>query len=171
MNKSSAIVICDTGPVLHLDELDCLELLRDFQQVILPEAVELEIRRHRPGILTQHVVELDVVPVLRTLDDELLTLCRIFALHAGEVEALFLMKNYPEAIFLTDDSAARLVGLRMNYKVHGTIGILIRSIRRKILSPREVITQLRQIPVRSTLHIKASLLEDIVKQLEREFKI
>ena len=171
MNNPATIVICDTGPILHLDELDCLELLKDFQEVIVPAAVEVEIRRHRPDILKQHNVPLNVVPVLQALDDELLTLCRMFALHAGEIEALFLMKNYPGAIFLTDDSAARLVGQRMQYKVHGTIGILLRAIRRKMLTPRDVVELIRQIPARSTLHVKASLLNDIIEQLEREFAL
>ncbi len=46
------------------------------------------------------------------------------------------MKQYPEVIFLTDDSAARLVGKQLGYKVHGTLGVLIRTIRRELMSPQ-----------------------------------
>jgi predicted nucleic acid-binding protein len=171
MSKKGTVVICDAGPVLHLDELGCFKLLRDFQRIIFSETVVQEIKRHRSTVLKQRIVSFDVISEPLPPDYELLTLCRMFALHAGEIEALSLMKSFPEAIFLTDDSAARLVGKRLGYKVHGTIGILIRSIRRKMLKPQEVVTILRQIPQKSTLHIKPSFLEELVQQLEEEFDL
>ena len=33
-NKSELTVVCDAGPIIHLDELDCLDLLSDFRQVL-----------------------------------------------------------------------------------------------------------------------------------------
>ena len=29
-------VVCDAGPVIHLDELDCLDLLVGFPRVLIP---------------------------------------------------------------------------------------------------------------------------------------
>jgi len=37
------------------------------------------------------------------------------------------MQKYPHAIFFTDDAAARLAGEKLGYKVHGTIGVLLRQ--------------------------------------------
>ena len=34
-----AKVVCDAGPLIHLDELDCLDLLGDYPEVLGPEAV------------------------------------------------------------------------------------------------------------------------------------
>ena len=48
MGKTEPIVIADAGPVIHLDELGCLNLLADFGSVIIPEAVYQEVERHRP---------------------------------------------------------------------------------------------------------------------------
>jgi hypothetical protein len=56
-------------------------------------------------------------------------------------------------IFLTDDAAARLAAMTLGYRVHGSIGILLRAIRRGHRSKDEVITVLRELPVRSTLHV------------------
>jgi len=165
------IVICDTGPVLHLAELDCLNLLKDFQQVILPPTVVKEITKHRPDILNCQDVSFTLLTFASPLDITLLTLCRVFALHTGELEALALMQKYPHAIFLTDDSAARLVAQKMGYIVHGTIGILIRAIRRKFLKPQNVVEKLRMIPTASSLHIKPSLLEEIISKLNKEFNL
>ena len=46
-NKSDLAVVCDAGPIIHLDELGCLDLLSDFTQVILPDRVRQEIERYR----------------------------------------------------------------------------------------------------------------------------
>ena len=35
VTKSTSIAVFDAGPIIHLDELDCLDLLSDFQKVIL----------------------------------------------------------------------------------------------------------------------------------------
>lgn len=169
MNKNQTLVVCDTGPVLHLDELGCLELLNDFHQVILPKSVVQELERHCPLVFHGAQVVFNIVQSSFTPDHEILTICQMFALHAGETEALHVMKRFPEAIFLTDDSAARLVGKRLGYKVHGTLGVLIRAIRRKKMTPHEVVEILRTIPKKSTLHIKTSLLEDVIQEIEREF--
>jgi predicted nucleic acid-binding protein len=101
----------------------------------------------------------------------LLTLCRIFSLDAGEIEALALMERNPQYIFLTDDAAARLVAERMKSKVHGTIGVLIRSIRRKLRKPQEILSILTEIPQISTLHIKPSLLNEIIQITKSDFNL
>ena len=55
------IVVCDAGPLIHLDELGCLDLLSDFSEVLVPEAVWREVRQHRPNALTHPSVELRCV--------------------------------------------------------------------------------------------------------------
>jgi predicted nucleic acid-binding protein len=77
----------------------------------------------------------------------------------------------PLAIFLTDDASARLVADQMGFKVHGTIGILIRSIRRKQMKPEETLRILKEIPSKTTLYIKPSLLDDIILTIRKKFDI
>ena len=103
--------------------------------------------------------------------EELLTLCRNFSLDAGETEALALMGKYSPAIFLTDDAAARLVAEQMRFNVHGTIGILVRSIRRGQKRPEEVLGILSELPLKISLYIKASLLNEIMQKIMDEFRL
>jgi predicted nucleic acid-binding protein len=72
----------------------------------------------------------------------------------------------PDAILLTDDAAARLAAEALRHRVHGSIGILLRAIRRRQRTPREVVSILRGLPVRSSLHIRPDLLEGIVAEVE-----
>ena len=171
MTKSSSRVICDAGPIIHLDEINCLNLLNSFEEIILPLSVEREIAVYRPSALVGS--SLTVRRQAESLDtgEKLLVLSQIFSLDAGETEALILMKSNPNAIFLTDDAAARLVAEQMRFKVHGTIGILIRSIRRGQKKPEEVLQILEDLPKKSSLHIKHSLLNEILQKVKQEFQL
>lgn len=82
------------------------------------------------------------------------------ALDLGEQAALTLMQHHPQAVFLTDDAATTL-----GYRVHGTIGILLRAIRRRQRTQAEVLTLLQELPQRSTLYIRADLLQRIINRL------
>lgn len=76
------------------------------------------------------------------------------------------MQEYPEAIFLTDDAAARLAAVTLGHEVHGSLGILIRSIRRNQMTKDEILEVLEELPKKSTLHIRASLLQKVINQVE-----
>lgn len=168
-SKSELTVICDAGPIIHLDELDCLDLLSDFAQVILPERVRQEIERYRQSALGKSRISFTITGRRTHFDRGLLTMSRTFMLDAGETEALALMKENLNAIFLTDDASARLVAKQMGFEVHGTIGILVRAIRRRYRKPEEVLRVLSELPQKSTLYIKHSLLEEIILKIKREF--
>lgn len=62
--ESLTTVVCDAGPLIHLDELDSLFLLADFQMVLLPHQVWQEVARHRPQALTHPDVSLQSIELL-----------------------------------------------------------------------------------------------------------
>ena len=51
VTKSTSITVFDAGPIIHLDELDSLDLLIDFQKIIIPGTVFNEIKKNRPSAL------------------------------------------------------------------------------------------------------------------------
>ena len=59
--KSKISLVCDAGPIIHLDELNLLDLLRDFQEIILADTVWEEINRYRPLALNK----VDLAPLRR----------------------------------------------------------------------------------------------------------
>jgi predicted nucleic acid-binding protein len=79
--------------------------------------------------------------------------------------------NLMNPIFLTDDASARMVAERMGFRVHGTIGVIVRAIRRGRKSPEEVLSIIGSIPSRSTLFIKSALLKEVAVQIKKEFNI
>lgn len=168
MSEMSSVV-CDAGPVIHLDELECLFLLHDFKEVFLPEAVLEEVNQYRPSALKK--LQYNMVRSRKGIPGGkvLSTICRLFALDAGETEALSIMEEKPWAIFLTDDASARLVAEQMHYKVHGTVGILVRGIRCRHFAPIQLLNILSSIPSRSTLYIRPSLLEEVKIRIKEAY--
>lgn len=166
MTDSGVGVVCDAGPLIHLDEVDCLALLNDFEQALVPDQVWQEVERHQPQALSQPDVSLTKVSVEISEQAAFQGLIRALSLDLGEQAALSLMLQFPQSIFLTDDAAARLAAVTLGYRVHGTIGILLRAVRRGQRTQDEILTILRELPQRSSLHLRASLLQEIITRLE-----
>ena len=161
-------VVLDAGPVIHLDEIGCLPLLTDFKRLLLPSAVSQEIEQHRSVVFKSDVPfeKIDVV-----ISETVHTTCRLFSLDTGEIEAIGLCSQYPASILLTDDASARLAAKTLDIRAYGTIGVLLRAARRKQLSPGEVIIKLEEIPLKSTLFIKQSLLREIIGEVRLAYGI
>lgn len=160
-------VVCDAGPLIHLDELDCLNLLGDFGAIIVPAAVRAEVERVRPSVFQNSAVSFKKIDVSEAKNPEVDVVSMLYMLHPGEKEALIICQER-NGLFLTDDSAARLSAHQMGIVVHGTIGILIRSIRRNMKSAQEVVEILKSLPEKSSLFISPSLLGKIIKQVTDE---
>lgn len=168
--KTATTAVCDAGPLIHLDELDSLHLLADFR-VWVPDAVWQEVQHRRPTALQRPMVPCERRVGSASIAPTLLALGSALSLDAGEIEALAIMASVPQALFLTDDAAARLAAQQLGYPVHGSIGILLRAIRRRQLTAAEVLARLRAIPQRSSLHIRPALLEEIILRLQQEYGI
>jgi predicted nucleic acid-binding protein len=167
MNDAQApLVVCDAGPVIHLDQLDCLDLLADFSRVVIPDVVCREVVHHRPAALDHMAGKFKRLIPDEEPSAELVALRRLLILHAGEIQALQLVQELNADLLLSDDTAARLAAKTLRVSAHGTLGILVRSIRRKQRTSQEILSVLSTLPTRSTLHIKRQLLLEIIRQVE-----
>lgn len=97
------LVVCDAGPLIHLDELGSVDLLADFSEVLVPEAVFGEVLKHRPGALDHRALPFRRVwpsaPEPPALE------AQVLSLHTGEREALRVALEYRPELRLTDDTA------------------------------------------------------------------
>ena len=158
------LVVCDAGPIIHLDELGCLDLLSAFPRVLVSKAVWKEVEKHKPEALKSNHFEQTSVEL--PIPAELEAIAVAFCLHTGEREAIRVARTHSPCILLTDDTAARLTACNLGIRVHGTIGVLIRSVRQRLRTKDAVLAILKSIPTCSTLHLKRSLLHEVIKQVE-----
>lgn len=157
--------VLDAGPIIHLDQLGCLDLLEGFGDLLVPTLVWAESLRHRPRLKPTNIPGLKVSDASSAPSPALMTLVRSLDLDAGEIAALTLLESVRGRMFLCDDAAARLAGESLRYAVHGTIGVLIRAIRRGTRTSAQVREILQYLPDQSTLHINRDLLRRVVASL------
>lgn len=166
MAKISPPVVCDASPIIHLDELGCLDLLTDFVPLLVPRPVWGEVTRHRAQLADADMPGMRIVDVPGAASAKLSALSDSLALHAGERAALTLLERAGGRLLLCDDGAARLAAESLGLEVHGTIGVIVRSIRRQMRTREQVVTILRELPQRSTLHLSSQLLKTVIAQVE-----
>jgi predicted nucleic acid-binding protein len=162
-----ALVVCDAGPLIHLDELRCLDLLNVYPEICVPEAVWGEVAQHRPSALRRRRVSLNHIDLIPEPTPELAQFFRAYALEAGEQEALRLMQQFPEAWLLTDDAAARAAAGQLGYGVQGTIGVIVQAPSFALRTKRQVLNLLQAIPRRSTLFVSQSLLTAVIERVRQ----
>lgn len=168
IDHPAPLVVCDAGPLIHLDEVDCLDLLSDFSEVLVPEAVWLEVLRHRHMALSGRAVTLRRVRPTTPEPPELEALAVVLSLHTGEWEALRVALEHRPGLLLTDDTAARLAAGNLGIATHGTIGILVRAIRRRQRTKPEILAVLRALPGQSSLHLKRGLVDAVIREVENQ---
>lgn len=164
------LVVADAGVLIHLDELSALDVLNHYEAVFVPHAVWAEVQYHRPQALQHNNIKLIHYPS-QPYSAKINALSALFTLHHGESEALSLCLEQSINTLLTDDTAARLAAKNLNLNVHGTLGLLLKSVHYQLRTPLEVLTLLKEIPEKTTLHIRPQLLSDIIVKAQTEWKI
>jgi predicted nucleic acid-binding protein len=157
------IAVIDAGPLIHLDELDCLDLLEGFTAIHIPPEIKNEVAVYRPALQWNKLTGLNISSA--GISRRVATYARTLDLHSGEIADLNLLEHLNGQLFLCDDAAARLAAESMGFQVHGTIGLIIRAIRRGTRRAADVKTLLEQIPNRSSLHISLPLLRKVIQSL------
>jgi predicted nucleic acid-binding protein len=168
-DRALAVVVSDAGPLIHLDELACLDVL-DFSEVLVPEIVWAEVASHRATALSCTAVRLSRQSDIAA-SPRVNALAPVFGLRHGEREALALCLARPDALLLTDYSAARLAAKTLAILAHGSIGLILRAVRRGLRTPMQALQLLDDIPTRSTLHVRPSLLDQIKQRAADEWQL
>ena len=163
----SQVVVCDAGPLIHLDELGCLDLLQDLGKILLPHEVWMEVTGHRSQLTIRDLPNSNVVEIIDDPSMRLMSLADSLDLDAGELAAIALMESISAQLFLCDDAAARLAAESLGFIVRGTIGILIRSMRTAQRTRQQIINLLRGLPDQSSLHISRRLLSKVIAEVEK----
>lgn len=117
----SRIVVCDTGPLLHLGEANILYLLHLAGDVFIPPVVATEYELNAPDIKLPDWV------VVKELDEPYRkkTLVWRKQIDEGESAAIALTLQIQAEWLLSDDANARQFAESLGLEIHGSIGLLL----------------------------------------------
>ena len=142
------VAVTDTGPIIHLAEIDSLALLSLVDRLFVPEAVYGELEA---GGVPEGIDEIDYVVV--NVDSE-----RIGDLDSGESEALTLAMRR-DAVLSTDDLEARERADGRGVEVHGSIGIIALGYARGRLDRDDAASLMRSLQRETSLFVTDAVVE------------
>ena len=118
-------IICNTSPIQYLHQLELLNVLRDLiGGLIVPPAVVAELEEGRAlGLNLPDLTLFPWVTIRSPVSKKAVPL--VANLGAGEVEALMLALEEPEAVVVLDDALARRVAVTLGLRFTGTLGLLL----------------------------------------------
>ncbi len=127
------IVICDTGPLLHLSEANAIHLLQLAGEVIIPPAVAKEFKQNAPDAKLPGWIR------VKDLDEPYgkKALGWSKQIDAGEAAAIALMLQEQAEWLLSDDAKARQFAESLGLEVHGSIGLLLWGVAERHLENRD----------------------------------
>jgi predicted nucleic acid-binding protein len=162
------IVVCDTGPILHLREAGLLNLLERAGKVAIPKGVDRELseldgswRDLKPSWISVEVLSEKEV-------SDAIALHGTGFLGMGEAEAVIMAKNLKADWFLTDDTAARTFANMIGLEVHGSLGVILWAAAVGYLKHDEAKMGIEKL-AHSSLWISENILEKAYKALDELF--
>ena len=160
-------VISDTGPLIHLSEIDLIKALDAFKEIYIPEEVNNELKRNRIDKNVFNNVKIaNLGPKFKDVAE---IMVNKFSLDLGEAQAIALSLQEKADYFLTDDLGARTVANAHNIEAHGTVGIILRAFREKIINKKLALEKINELYTSSSLFITRDLIDQIIKSIN-EFK-
>ncbi|WP_135362932.1 nucleic acid-binding protein [Halosimplex halophilum] len=142
--------VSDARPLIHLAEIDSLELLATFDTLLVPETVYEEVDAGGVpdglGNLSYELVEADES---RVGTEEL---------DAGERAAIAVAEQRG-AVLLTDDLAARETASDAGVEVRGAIGVIALGYGRGSLDRDEAAPKMRALQRETSLFVTEAVVE------------
>jgi len=151
--------VSDAGPLIHLAEIDSLELLLTFDTLLVPETVYEEVDAGGvPDGLADLSYELVEADESRIGAEELDT---------GERAAIAVAKDRG-VVLLTDDLAAREAASDADLEVHGSIGIVALGYGRGLLDRDEAASRMRRLQRETSLFVTDAVVERGIQMLDEQ---
>ncbi|MFW6282403.1 MAG: DUF3368 domain-containing protein [bacterium] len=121
-------VVVNSTPIISLSIINHLDLLAKlYNEIYIPQAVYDEVCvKGKSQVGAKTLQKTDFLKTLSIKNDE----ARQFfaaSLHKGEVEVMILARELEADLIIIDDYQARKHARYLDFKITGTLGILIKS--------------------------------------------
>jgi len=143
------MIISNSSPLMYLAKIKRLNLLETlFKKIVIPEEVYEEVVEGKQEYLDSLVIE-------RTVNDRWIKIKEIkiereiekFAseIHPGEIAVISLSKKLKPSLVLIDDATARTIAESFGFNVKGTLYVLLKAYKRKLINKNELKDSINQL--------------------------
>lgn len=137
--------VADSSPLIYLAKARVLYLLTSlYGEVLIPPAVYAEVvvkgldRGFKDATKVKDAVERGLIKVCGVPSGEVERVLRAFPeLDPGEAEVLALALVSRPCHVIVDDRPARIAARLLGLEPHGTLYVILASVKRELLTPRE----------------------------------
>jgi len=156
------IIIADSSPLIALARIGHLDLLPKLcSRILVPQAVweEVTVRNSKaPG--ANEVSRLKWIEIERPSPEFVEPL--VILVDRGEAEAIGLALTIPDCLLLMDDARARRVAGRLNIRMIGTVGLLRRAKKAKLIDKLRPLLEALQA---NGIYIRQNLIDAVLKNV------
>lgn len=162
-------MVSDTGPLIHLAEINLIKALDAFQEVCVAEEVINELKKNKAKEnIFRKIKLINLKPKFKDVAE---ILVNKFSLDLGESQSIALALQEKAGYFLTDDLDARTVANVHGVEAHGTVGIILRAFRENIISKETAVKKVNELYTASSLFITKDLIQQIIKSIKEFGKL
>ncbi|MHA1380091.1 MAG: hypothetical protein ACTSRG_17095 [Candidatus Helarchaeota archaeon] len=153
MKKSNMVsAVSDSDIFIHLAKLNQLSLLlSQFTTIHVSDIIEketitqgIELEKDDALLIKDFFTE-SLISVEKVRKKEVQTIISKYNIHIGEASVLYLARKYNISYFLANEPKIRRIAIKENFKVTGTIGIILKAYNINILSKLVTINLLNHI--------------------------
>ena len=164
--------VADSGPLIHLSEIGCLQLLNLFDTLHIPHAVWLETveqdRLYDRELFA--ATNIQRYKLSHSQVDQFVKKYEITDLHSGEQECLFLAREKSIAILLTDDMAVRDAAKRFGLIPVGSLGVVVKAYEQGQISLEDAEQYIGNLYSVSSLFVTPAIADLAIEKLRATFK-
>ena len=165
------MIISNTSPLIYLAKLNKLELVRElFNKIIIPKEVYDEVikgkeEKYFDAIKIENSVKNGLIEVKEiTIGKEL----KEFApeIDIGELSVIQLALKLKPEMILIDDASARAIAESFGFNVKGTLYVLLKGFRKKMIDKKQIKILLNDI-VTAGFRISSELYGGVLEEIDK----
>lgn len=161
-------VVSNSGPLIHLAQINKFDLLAVFPKIYVPDEVYSEVSADTSlkGKIdkAKNLKKTTVTPKsLGQLSRKL----KKFKLDLGELQAISLCLELGKKLFFTDDLDAREASEELGLEPHGSVGIIVFAHRKKYIDSESAEKAINDLYEISNLFITKSVVDIGIAELKK----
>src|SRR3989304_8028508 len=143
MKISPIPVVSDSDVIIHLSKLEKLYLLQSlYIEVAVPEYVKSEILNKKNAEIQNAITSF--LRVFATDENKAKAIAQVHGIHIGEAHVKLLGEKLQATLFLSNERKVRKAAKEEGFVVAGTIGIILKAVKRGIIKKPEAIVLLEK---------------------------